>query len=101
MQKGKRILALLAAAILFGLYLITFLLGILGSPDTSNWLMASIVMTVVVPGLAYAMMLVTRVLSARRSMVDEALSKEGEEEEEDKEDDKEEDGEEKPDSFTP
>ena len=58
MKSAKRILALAAAVVILGLYVITFFLGVFGSPNTKNWLMASVVMTVVVPVLIYAMFLV-------------------------------------------
>ena len=65
MKSAKRILALAAAVVILGLYVITFFLGVFGSPNTKNWLMASVVMTVVVPVLIYAMFLVARILSGR------------------------------------
>jgi hypothetical protein len=67
MKSAKRILALAGVIIILGLYLVTFFLGIFGSPNTRNWLMAAVVMTVVVPVLIYAMLLVARVLSRRGS----------------------------------
>jgi len=71
MKSAKRILALTAVIIILGLYLVTFFLGIFGSPNTRNWLMAAVVMTVVVPVLIYAMFLAARILSGRGSGDDE------------------------------
>lgn len=65
MQKLKRILALLGAAALIIMYLITLILGLTASPDTKGMLMASIACTVIIPCLLYAFMLVARVLDNR------------------------------------
>lgn len=65
MKKLKQILALLGAILLVGMYLVTLYLGLTSSPATQNMLMASIVCTVVIPVLLYAMLLVTRVLDNR------------------------------------
>lgn len=66
MKKLKRILAWIGIIVLLGLYLTTFLLGILGNESTKDLLLASIVCTVVVPVLLYAMLLVARVLSGSK-----------------------------------
>ncbi|MCD8398381.1 MAG: hypothetical protein LUD12_14590 [Lachnospiraceae bacterium] len=62
MQKFKRIAALIGVIFLIGMYVVTLILGLTASPATQNMLMASIVCTVVIPVLLYAMMLVARVL---------------------------------------
>ena len=46
MKKVRRILALIGAILLVGMYLATMLLAIFGNADSKGWLMASIVMTV-------------------------------------------------------
>lgn len=65
MKKMKRILALAAAIALASLYVITFLLAVFGSERTQGWLMASVVLTVLIPSLAYAMLLVYKVFSGK------------------------------------
>jgi uncharacterized membrane protein len=67
MKKVKRILALIGAILLIGMYVVTLILGITASPNTVNMLMASIACTIIVPCLLYAMMLVARVLDNRGS----------------------------------
>ncbi|MCD8075857.1 MAG: hypothetical protein LUF27_12665 [Lachnospiraceae bacterium] len=62
MQKLKRIAAMIGVIFLIGMYVVTLILGLTASPATQNMLMASIVCTVVIPVLLYAMMLVARVL---------------------------------------
>lgn len=63
MKKMKRIMAWAGIIILAGLYLITFLLGILGNENTKGMLMASIICTVIVPCLMYGMMLIAKVFN--------------------------------------
>ena len=65
MQKAKRILALIGAILLAGMYIVTLILGIIASPATKNMLMASIACTVIIPCLIYGFMLVARVLDNR------------------------------------
>ncbi|MCD7813809.1 MAG: hypothetical protein LUH20_07135 [Lachnospiraceae bacterium] len=62
MQKFKRIAAMIGVIFLIGMYVVTLILGLTASPATQNMLMASIVCTVVIPVLLYAMMLIARVL---------------------------------------
>ncbi|MCC8044716.1 MAG: hypothetical protein LIP12_04355 [Clostridiales bacterium] len=64
MNKIKRIAAMIGVIILVGMYVITLILGLTASPATQNMLMASIVCTVVIPVMLYAMMLVARVLGS-------------------------------------
>lgn len=52
-QKLKRILALLAAAVILLLYLVTFLLSLSQNEKTGDLLMISLVATVVIPVLLY------------------------------------------------
>ncbi len=65
-KKWKRILAGIGALALFSLYLITLILGLFGSPATTDLLMASIASTVIIPVFIYAMMLLAKVLSGKR-----------------------------------
>ena len=69
-KKAKRIIALIGALILIGLYLAVLILGI-----TEGVLMAAIGCTIVLPCLLYAMMLIARVLSGRRENEDEPSDK--------------------------
>lgn len=74
-KKTKRIIALIGALILIGLYLAVLILGITASPATKGVLMAAIGCTIVLPCLLYAMMLIARVLSGRRENEDEPSDK--------------------------
>ncbi len=71
MQKAKRILALIGAILLAGMYIVTLILGIIASPATKNMLMASIACTVIIPCLIYGFMLVARVLDNRENFTSE------------------------------
>ncbi|MCD7841372.1 MAG: hypothetical protein LUG56_02770 [Lachnospiraceae bacterium] len=62
MQRIKRIAAMIGVILLVGMYVATLILSLSSSPQAQNLLMASIVCTVVVPVLIYAMELVARVL---------------------------------------
>ena len=62
MQKLKRILALITAAGLIILYLVTFYVGVFAKGDIKGLLLACIVLTVLIPVLLYAMFLVAGVL---------------------------------------
>ncbi len=62
MKKIKRIAAMVGVILLVGMYVATLVLALSSSPQAQNLLMASIVCTVVVPVLIYAMELVARVL---------------------------------------
>ena len=75
LEKAKRIIALIGALILIGLYLAVLILGITASPATKGVLMAAIGCTIVLPCLLYAMMLIARVLSGRRENEDEPSDK--------------------------
>lgn len=65
MKKPKRILAFAGAVLLIFMYAATMLLAIFGNENTQGWLMASIVLTVIVPVLLYAIRLVARVFSGK------------------------------------
>lgn len=62
MNKLKRIFAWAGIVLLLGMYLVTFLLGILGNEATKDMLLASIACTVILPVLLYAMLLIARLL---------------------------------------
>ncbi len=59
-QKLKRILALLGAIFLAGMYLITIVLAIIDPTASKSWLMASVICTIVIPCFLYAYILVYR-----------------------------------------
>lgn len=56
----KRIGAIIALALIAGLYLATLILTFMDSPFAKSCLMAAIFCTIVVPVVAYAFLLVTR-----------------------------------------
>lgn len=58
MKNAKRILALIAAILLFGMYLSTLIFALMGSPHSIDLLWASIACTIVLPVLLYGYMLV-------------------------------------------
>ncbi len=62
-KRMKRILAVAGLILLGVIYLATFILGLTGSAQTKDLLMACVVCTVVVPVLMYAMLMITRILS--------------------------------------
>lgn len=59
-DKLKRILALTAALMLTGMYLITLILAFVDPTTSKDWLKASIIVTILLPILVYAMILVAR-----------------------------------------
>lgn len=67
MQKVKRIFALIAAIVLIGMYVVTFLIAVFGGADSKNWLIASVVVTVLVSVLGYAISLMARTLSGKNT----------------------------------
>lgn len=67
MQKLRRIMALLGAVLLAGMYAATLIFALSSNPNAKNMLMAAIACTVIVPCLLYGMMLLTRVLDNRGS----------------------------------
>ena len=60
MKNAKRILALIAAVLLFGMYLSTLVFALIGSPHSIDLLWASVAWTIVLPVLLYGYMLVFR-----------------------------------------
>ncbi len=65
-EKLKRILAWAGVVILVLLYLVTFILGVTGTAETRDLLMAAVMCTVIVPVLMYGMLLVAKVLSGHK-----------------------------------
>ena len=53
MKKMKRIIAIICAVILAGIYLLTFILAILDNPATMTMFNGCIILTIFVPLLAY------------------------------------------------
>lgn len=65
MKKAKRILAMTGVILLLAMYLITLYLGLTANPATKGMLMASLVCTIFIPVLLYAMILTARFLEDR------------------------------------
>lgn len=65
LEKIKRLAAWIGIIVIVGMYLLTLILGLTANENTKGWLMASIVCTVVIPVLIYAMILVMKVLDQR------------------------------------
>ena len=59
----KRILALIGACLLVFLYIMTFVTALMSTPESKDWLSASIGATVIVPVVIYAYMMFARVSS--------------------------------------
>ena len=64
-DKLKRILAMIGAIILIGMYLITLIFAFIDPTAAKNWLMASVACTVIVPVLLYAYILIYRYLKKK------------------------------------
>ena len=77
MKKMKRILALLGAVLLAGMYLAVLVLGLTASPHTQNLLMAAIACTILLPCLLYGMILIARILDNRNSKDQKTNEKKG------------------------
>ncbi|HIR27274.1 MAG TPA: hypothetical protein IAB84_04805 [Candidatus Choladousia intestinigallinarum] len=77
MKKLKRILALLGAVLLAGMYLAVLVLGLTASPHTQNLLMAAIACTILLPCLLYGMILIARILDNRNSKDQKTDEKKG------------------------
>ncbi len=74
-QKPKRIAAMIGVILLVGMYVTTLILAFSSNPQAQNLLMASIVCTVVIPVLIYAMELVARVLGPSDEETDDNSAK--------------------------
>ncbi len=61
-MKAKRILSLLAALLLAGLYGTSLVFALSGSPHTNELLMASLFASILLPVLAYAFVVASRFL---------------------------------------
>ncbi len=81
MQKIRRIAALIGAVLLVGMYVITLVFALMSSPAAQNMLMASIICTVVIPVMIYAMQMASRVLQGRGAKDSEADGEKGDEKE--------------------
>lgn len=64
--KVKRIAALLGAALLVALYLLTLIFALLDNPNWFSWFQASIFCTVAVPVFIYAMQLIYKLLKKEK-----------------------------------
>ena len=69
-KKGQRILALIGAILLFGMYVVVLILGLTGNENTVGMLMAAVACTIIVPVLLYAMQMMTRILNGRKDKTD-------------------------------
>lgn len=58
MKKGKRILALAGAVLLFGMYAVTLIFALTDHSETLGLLKASVACTIIIPVLLYAYSLV-------------------------------------------
>ena len=75
MKRIRQILALVGVAALLGMYIITLILGITASPATQGMLMASLMCTILIPIILYAMMLVARVLENKEEQEEKTEKK--------------------------
>ena len=64
-KKWQRILALIGAILLFGMYVVVLILGLTGNENTIGMLMGAIACTIIIPVLLYAMQMIARVLGRR------------------------------------
>ena len=73
MDKLKRIMALLGVILVAGIWIATFIIGVTGGPK--QLLTAFLVLSVVVPVLIYAILLIARTVSGRSAtdIIDEAV----------------------------
>lgn len=71
MQIIKRILAVAGVVFLICMYGSTLVFALMGSSQSTNLLMASVIATVIVPVLLYAFTLVTRLLNDHNTESDD------------------------------
>ncbi|HCI74197.1 MAG TPA: hypothetical protein DHV42_06635 [Lachnospiraceae bacterium] len=73
MNKLKRVMAMAGVILIFGIWIATFLIGVLEGPK--QLLTAFLVLSVLVPVLMYAILLVARIVSGApaREELDKAL----------------------------
>jgi len=64
-MKMKRILSILGVIFLVGLYLSSFIFALIDSPLATNLLLASILSTLFIPVIIYAIQLMARVLKPK------------------------------------
>ena len=62
----KRVLALAAAVLLFGMYAVTLVFALMDSPLAGSLLRASLFATLFIPVILYAAILMTRVFTRKR-----------------------------------
>lgn len=75
MDKLKRVMAMAGVILVAGIWIATFLTGVLGG--SKELLTALLVLSVVVPVLMYAILLVARIVSGKSAIdvIDEAIKK--------------------------
>lgn len=71
MKKMKRIFALISAILLIGLYISTFVFALMGSELSQNLFMASVALTIILPVLLYAMILIHRLVDKNSGSIDD------------------------------
>lgn len=62
MKNAKRIMAIIGIIVLVGMYVTTLVFALSDNPNSSNWLIASIVCTVVVPVMIWVVQLVYKLI---------------------------------------
>ena len=67
MKKLKRILALIGAVLLAGMYLCTLVFALIGSSAATGLFRASVAATILIPVLLYGYILIARLLKDRNS----------------------------------
>ena len=70
MNKMKRILALIGAILLIGLYLSTFIFAMIDSELANTLLMVSVSLTIILPILFYGMILMYKLLNQKNNDTD-------------------------------
>ncbi len=73
MKNAKRILAIAAIVLLLGMYLLTFIFALGKSEAAGAFFRGSLVMTIIVPILLYAFLLVAKVIRPSKSALIDAV----------------------------
>lgn len=66
LEKLKKIVAVAGVLLLLNMYLISLLFAFMKASFAKDWLMASLLTTIVVPVLLYAIILIQRVLKNKK-----------------------------------
>lgn len=73
MDKLKRILALLAAVLLAGMYILTFIFSLMKSEQAAAMFRGALACTVLLPVILYAFLLIARILKPRKTPVTDTV----------------------------